>query len=304
MFYKNLHPIMYSKIIINNKLLPFIKSFRIDLLGILICLTGSHVNKKKIDGVIDLCVIPSKEENEKEWDSFQKALECKAKEFEKYRVKIWAFPLNRAFLKTEEGFFFNKDLKTHDLFHIPKYIAIFDPSERLQKWKEKLKELPKKAISFLCKDLYYRIIYTPKIKIATKALSFYSERIINLERGIMSNPVMQVNQEPICYIIRSDKGFRTNRKKENLITIKQAIEKWTLKLLPKAVNKKNHIVLKILISQLSIAEYYLTGKVKFNVYNNYSREKGKIISWGEQLNVKWQKYKSNDNIPLWVLPIE
>ena len=299
---KNLHPVVYAKKIFYNHLISFIKLFDVNLYEILVCLTGSHTNKGKIDGIIDICIIPSKNENEKNWILFQKELERKKEFLKWYNIKVWAFSLNKAFFETENGNFSNK-VKIYDLSYLYRYIAVFDPAERLERWKEQLKKIPKSAISCLCENLYYRVRYTPKIKNAKKALQFYSDRIIKIEQGILPSPIMQIDKEITCVIKNKDKKIGSCENVEKLNIAKDIIKKWTLKLLPKVLNKKNQFVLDIILSQLSIAEYYLLDKVELDMSDNFLEKSEEIIKWGEQLNLKWKQCKKS-TIPVWVLPTE
>lgn len=176
-------PFAIARFLCNSYLLPMFCEHDIDSEHVLVCLNSSQSSRNHIDGIVDICILPSRLESTTRWKTFTRELED-FKASPGLPVRACAFPLCRCFLASEWRNFSIPLPLLHELAHIVRYKIIYDPLNRLQPRVQQLQHLDPIICSHLCVTLEQRIFHTPNTDKTQPLLYWYTQRRQSLRSHI------------------------------------------------------------------------------------------------------------------------
>ncbi len=266
----------------------------------LVCLTGSNVTRSTAVGVVDLCFLPHPEECVHAWTRLaQEIATVGVTRFGEGEgeARAWAFPPDRAFLRTEHSSVASVAPPVHDLALLRSYRGIHDPSRRLAPWQTRITQLTLRDIDVLAAPFLQRLAATPRTDRARAALAWYNDRVRTLREGELPKPLMQVQRvrgEPLSEDVSPARP--TSAVAPSVAA--QRIQKWAMRLLPKAEAKSRSAPVEIIRSQLGVAYDWLAAELGLDV-----PERGPVAA--HDIDALWQAPRAAlPEVPAWVIPVE
>lgn len=215
-------------------------------------------------------------------------------------IKSICFLLDRDFLQTENSKF-PKTISIHDLSLVYRYKPIYDPSNRLPPWKEKLENLPEEVKNYFIASWRDRILNLSSIMPnQSPIISWYLDRIYVVKNGGLPAPLLQVTNITAQPGIQNGGRIKIYQPEEvDFSYFQNRLNKWINGFLPKLIKSNKTVPMSILRSQIEVVENFLVNKEI--IEQKFSSENTQ--EWAQKILSKSIQIRERP-IPYWIVPEE